>query len=383
MSATATPLLDEIIAALSAEPRVMLATIIAARGSTPAAALSKLLLRNAGASPVGTIGGGCMEGEVINRARRLLPSGTAEVATYELNEDDAGQGLICGGTIDVLLEPLSLADLPMYRDLRSLYERGDDCVTATVIDGDGRVMLRTITHPGPAGLPVRWTPPEDLLRAFPSLPAGIAQKVESVYRKKESAHIPVVGGTLILEPWTAAPRLVLYGGGHVSKALAPLAAGVGFRVTVADDREKYANRERFPDAAETRVIDFQDAVASVGITDATFVVIVTRGHAFDESVLEQVLRTPARYIGMIGSKRKVLTTFERLRSRGVSVDTLRRVHAPVGVEIGAVTTEEIAVSIVGQLIHIRRGGRSTLHYKSDDIRILLQDLEPHKLIASK
>lgn len=194
--------------------------------------------------------------------------------------------------------------------------------------------------------------------------------------------MPFSGGTLILQSWTAAPRLVIYGGGHVSKALAHVAALVGFRVAVADDREKYANPGRFPDATETHVVDFQDAVGPLALGEATYVVIVTRGHAFDEAVLEQVLRKPAKYVGMIGSKKKVLAALGHLRSRGIPVETLRRVHAPVGIEIGAVTAEEIAVSIVGQLIHIRRGGTSTLQYKSDDTRILLQDLDQQPLIAS-
>ena len=109
--------------------------------------------------------------------------------------------------------------------------------------------------------------------------------------------------------------------------------------------------------------------------------IVTRGHSFDEEVLGQVLGTDARYIGMIGSRRKVLTAMQHLRARGIPVEALRRVHAPIGIDIGAVTADEIAVSVVAQLIHVRRGGFAHLQYKSDDMKMLLRDLEPQQLIA--
>ena len=375
-------ILESIIAALSDEERVMLATIVSAKGSTPAAAASKMLLRNQGATPVGTIGGGCMEGEAINRARMLFSEAKAQIVTYHLNEDDAAHGLICGGSLDILIEPLTRADLPLLHDLRALYENGEDCIVATTIDASGAICGRTITHPDSLTTPVRWTRPQDLLSGAAALPPEIGQLVASAFRRKETVCVPVPGATMILEPFAAAPKLVVYGGGHVGRAISRLASTVGFRVTVADDREKYASRERFPEAAETQVIDFHNAVAPLDIRVSTSVVIVTRGHAFDEEVLEQVLRTPARYVGMIGSKRKVLTAMRHLHARGVALDALRRVQAPIGIEIGAVTAEEIAVSIVAQLIHFRRGRTMVLQYKSDDMRMLLQELDPQPLIAS-
>jgi len=131
---------------------------------------------------------------------------------------------------------------------------------------------------------------------------------------------------------------------------------VGFRITVVDDRTEFANAERFPEADVTIAADYGTAFRRLNISSSTFIVIVTRAHQSDEQILEQAVATPARYIGMIGSMRKVRTTFEHLRARGISRDSLGRVHAPVGLEIGAVTPEEIAASIVAELINTRRRG---------------------------
>jgi xanthine dehydrogenase accessory factor len=375
-------ILDDIIATLGEEERVMLATIVAATGSTPAAASSKLLLRRGGASPVGTIGGGCMEGEVVVRARQLYDGGFDEIMTCDLDDEETANGLICGGRVEILLEHLTRTDLELFQDLRALDERGEDCVVATLLGDDRRVAGRGLTHPAGIAAPVRWRRPDELSFLAGRVPTGLAESVASVLRKGEPARVPVAGGTLLLEPWFATPRLVIFGGGHVGRCLSRAAAAAGFRVTVADDREKYANAERFPEASATRVIDFAAAAAMVG--PGAYAAIVTRGHAFDETVLEQVLATDARYIGMIGSKKKVLAAMRHLHARGVPLDRLKSVHAPIGLEIGAVTAEEIAVSIVAQLIRVRRGCAGPAAYdKSDDARLLLQDLGPQQLIATQ
>lgn len=373
----------EIITALGEEERVMLATVVAARGSTPAATSSKLLLRKDGTVPVGTIGGGCMEGDVILEARRLFPGANDRIMTCDLHEEENANGLICGGSVDILIEHLTGDDLGLFHDLRTLNERGEDCVVTTLLGDAGRVACRAIAHPVQLHAPVRWFLPEQLPFLAGGALSDINKAVASVLRKGEPARLSLGASTLFLEPWYATPRLVIYGGGHVGRAVCRAAAAAGFRVTVADDREKYANPERFPEAAATRVVDFQDALAETDVGEGSYVVIVTRGHAFDEIVLEQVLRTPARYIGMIGSKKKVLTTMRHLHTRGVAVESLRRLHAPIGIEIGAVTAEEIAVSVVAQLIRVRRGRTTTAYDKSDDMRLLLQDLGPQQLIATR
>lgn len=153
-----------------------------------------------------------------------------------------------------------------------------------------------------------------------------------------------------------APRVILCGAGHVSYYIARYAKSVHFRVAVCDDRAEYANSQRFPDADEIVVEDIERNFDGMRIDDLSYIVIVTRGHRHDQAVLEQALKTSARYIGMIGSKRKTLTILENLRAAGVPQEQLDRVYSPIGLSIGAVTPEEIALSIVCELVKIRRLG---------------------------
>jgi len=153
-----------------------------------------------------------------------------------------------------------------------------------------------------------------------------------------------------------APTVILCGAGHVSYFIARYAKGVHFRVTVCDDRAEYANPQRFPDADEIIVEDVERIFDRVQADDRSYIVIVTRGHMYDRTVLEQALKTPARYVGMIGSRRKTLTILEKLREQGIPQEQLNRVYSPIGVSIGAVTPEEIALSIVCELVKIRRLG---------------------------
>jgi len=166
----------------------------------------------------------------------------------------------------------------------------------------------------------------------------------------------VCGGTLdiFIEPVLPPALLYIFGAGHVSVNLYKVAKNAGFEITVVDDREVYANKERFPEAREVIAEDFDQALARINITDAAYIVIVTRGHRDDMRILRWAVQTPARYIGMIGSKRKTITIFKELQKEGLPAKLFERVHAPVGLDIGAVTPEEIAVSITAELIAIRR-----------------------------
>jgi len=152
------------------------------------------------------------------------------------------------------------------------------------------------------------------------------------------------------------PTLLIAGAGHIAVPLARLGDILGFRVVVVDDRADFATPERFPTAGQLRVGDIATELSKVDINNQTYVVIITRGHAYDEAALRAVVNSPAAYIGMIGSRRKVATVFSHLREAGVSEEALARVHAPIGLDIGAETPEEIAVSIAAEIILVRRGG---------------------------
>ncbi|HEY1264341.1 MAG TPA: XdhC/CoxI family protein [Terriglobales bacterium] len=166
----------------------------------------------------------------------------------------------------------------------------------------------------------------------------------------------ICGGTLqiFVEPVLPPALLYIFGAGHVSRSLYRTASQAGFDLIVVDDRESYANRERFPDARQVIAQDFDQAMAGLAPNESAYIVIITRGHRDDMRVLRWAVQTPARYIGMIGSKRKTIAIFRELTAEGLAPELFARVHAPVGLDIGAVTPEEIAVAITAELIAARR-----------------------------
>jgi xanthine dehydrogenase accessory factor len=176
----------------------------------------------------------------------------------------------------------------------------------------------------------------------------------------------VCGGTLdiFVEPVLPPASLYIFGAGHVSISLYKVARGAGFDVTVVDDREAYANRERFPEAKEVIADDFDRAMARLAPGESAYLVIVTRGHRDDMRILRWAVQTRARYIGMIGSKRKTIAIFKELTKEGLSAGLFERVHAPVGLDIGAITPEEIAVAITAELIAARRNVERDLPHMS-------------------
>jgi len=194
----------------------------------------------------------------------------------------------------------------------------------------------------------------------------------------------VCGGTLdvFIEPVLPQAQLYIFGAGHVSLNLYKIARNSGFDVTVIDDRETYASRERFPEAKEIIAADFDQAMARLTPNENSYIVIVTRGHRDDMRVLRWAVQTQAKYIGMIGSKRKTITIFRELTKEGIPAHLFDRVHAPVGLDIGAITPEEIAVAITAELIATRRHAERALPHmswfkpaQSDAERLAIPDLD--------
>lgn len=177
----------------------------------------------------------------------------------------------------------------------------------------------------------------------------------------------VCGGTLdiFIEPVLPVSTLYIFGAGHIAWNLYKVARIAGFEVVVTDDRETYANRDRFPEARDVYADEYERVMAQLAPTDSSYIVIVTRGHRDDMRVLRWAVETPARYVGMIGSQRKVITTCKELEQEGIAADKLARIYAPVGIDIGAITPEEIAIAITAELIALRRGSETPLpHMKS-------------------
>jgi xanthine dehydrogenase accessory factor len=246
--------------ALASGTRAVLATIVQASGSTPQRVGAKMLVYEDGRT-VGTIGGGCYEDDAIKRARAMMRQGRPRLVKYDLNDDFAEEsGLICGGQMDVFLEPIAPAT-PLY----------------------------------------------------------------------------------------------VIGGGHVGQYVSHVGALAGFRTHVLDDREKFANAERFPEASEIVVDDIGTWLAQHRLPAGAFIVIVTRGHRHDLDALRQLLDQDLGYLGMIGSRAKIARVYDALLAEGVSPERLQPVHAPIGLDLGAVTPAEIAVAIVAELIAVKYG----------------------------
>lgn len=344
----------EIIEALKSKERIALATLIQRTGSAPRAAGAKYLIRADGRT-VGSVGGGCLEAEVWQEAQEVIKEDTRKVLHFRLTpEDSAESGMICGGNIDIFLEPLKEEFLKIYQEIKNIRQKGGAAILATLISfeegipkGDGTKLLIKTSEERFGSLLGEEELEEEILKEGENLLLEKKPKV-LVLRKKDKKM------EVLLEPILSEPTVFLFGAGHISQQLAPLAKKVDFKVVVIDDREIFANYQRFPEADEVIVTEFERSFDLLSIDETSYLVIVTRGHLSDGIVLEQAIKTKARYIGMIGSRKKIQTLFNHLLEKGFSKEDLTRVHAPIGIDIHAETPEEIAISIVAELIKVRR-----------------------------
>jgi xanthine dehydrogenase accessory factor len=339
-----TGILAEVVRLQAAGRKGVLASPFWSLGSVPVSAWAKLLMRDDG-STLGTVGGGALEAEVLRAAPEVLREGRPRLLTFDLTASQAADaGMICGGRCAILLEPIAPGSgEEVFAAAARAEAAGEPIVIVTVLDAEAG-LTRMAVRPGGAqlGTTGEATADEALVKeALAALAEGRPRHIE----QPVTAHI---------EPLLPRPSLFIFGGGHIALPLAHMAEIIGFRVTVIDDREEFANRQRFPSAEQVVVAEVAHAFRDLRVGSDGYVVAVTRGHLMDEEVVAQALRTPARYIGMIGSKRKVAAVLDRLRQRGFSQHDLARVHAPIGLRIGADSVEEIAVSILAELIQERR-----------------------------
>ncbi len=326
----------------------VLATIVSHSGSTPRTSGSKMIVTADGRG-IGTIGGGLLEAGAMSRAVELIRLGQSAIMPFDLSHDIVDtMDMICGGRAEVLLDCVSPTEMNrtvFARWQRMLDERKKGCLLTSVIGSEDKVD--TIAHclAATAGA---------IVGDFP-LPAGEREKVLALAAESSAVRtLAFDGAFVVIEPTQQGGTAYLFGAGHVARSTAVIAAMVGFRVSVADDREEYANRERFRDAAEIRVLgNFGNAFSGLPISSEDLVVILTRGHLHDKTVLAQALNTDAGYIGMIGSRRKRDAIYAALLEEGFSQADIDRVHSPIGLSIGAETPEEIAVSIVAEMIRHR------------------------------
>ena len=341
-------LADRICALLQSGRPAAVATILTRKGSVPRTAGSKMVVDDSGVF-TGTIGGGKFEADVLAEAQAVLAGGRPKKMFFDLTHDDvSAMDMICGGKTEVLVDylPPDEREAAVFEAWRGALTGPGIGSLITVMSGIGAEVGKTAHCMVFAdGAVVGSWPLSAELRHRVAKEAGTAEG---------ASLIEVDAVQLLVEPASLPKTLVVFGAGHVSMPTARLAAEVGFRVVVVDDRSEFANRDRFADAAEVVVPeDFASAFSMISVDADTFVVIVTRGHRFDKEVLAGALCTEAAYIGMIGSRRKRNAIYAALKKEGVADADLARVHCPIGLSIGAESPEEIAVSIVAELIQCR------------------------------
>ena len=339
---------------LEAGEPIVVATVIDTRGSTPQKPGAKLLVRRDG-SGVGTLGGGCVEGDIWFAASELMRrGGGAQYRDYHLNEDLAAEdGLVCGGTMYFLIDPIYEPQgyLAYAQEIDSAYRGGPSVALASLVKAAGG---GTTTG---AKLLIREDGTTDGTLGDPALDDDATARARKLMLHGRNDYVTAPDGAeYFLEAYTTPPQLVLCGGGHVSKAIAPVAATLGFRIFVTDDREEFANKDRFPEADMVVAKKPEEALAELPINANTFIVVVTRGHRYDNVALEAAAATPASYVGLMGSKRKTILIYEDLIRAGMSLDRIREIRSPIGLDIHARTPEEIAVSIMAEILMFRLGG---------------------------
>jgi len=356
---------SEAVRTLERNQPFALATVINVRGSTPREVGAKMIIREDG--QVGTIGGGCGEAEVFRKARILLEEGVgARLAEVDLTGDFDQQEIgTCGGIMDVFIDLWAPVDLPLARTLADSVEHNRPAALLTVIDPG-------IRSEAPAGAKtVVNLSGTEVGAQLDGLEGGALRQITEQTAQAVAALLEVdVEGTLnpvthieanglqrvFVDPIIGAQRLIIVGAGHIAQPLCELGAMLGFHVTVIDDRVSFANRERFPRADAILAKPFTAAIDSLRLDRHCYLISVTRGHAFDEEVVRAALKQAGCFIGLIGSRRRSRAMLARFAEDGIDRALIEEIHAPLGLDIGAETPEEIAISIIAEIIRERRTG---------------------------
>jgi xanthine dehydrogenase accessory factor len=329
-------LIREIIRCMDEGMGSVLCTVIASSGSTPRGAGARMLVTEAGRA-CGTIGGGAVEYKAEQTASEILASGKSLVKAFDLSRSDIeGLGMICGGSVRVFFQFIAAGDKKTKAILSKCLEemeRNSNVWLVTDITDEAAWGMGVICDEGILGL--------EIPGALSGIACARAVRAETGGRKYYS------------EPVCRAGRVIVFGGGHVAQELVPVLSHVGFYCVVVDDRPEFASVKLFPAAERVILGDFLNIGGYIDIGKDDYVVIMTRGHAHDYTVEEQVLRTDAGYVGMIGSKKKIAAASERLLQAGLPRQKIDSVYAPIGVKIKAETPAEIAISVAGELIRVR------------------------------
>ncbi len=308
---------------------LVLVTLINSGGSAPRKTGSQMLAGKKGRI-LGTIGGGAVELRSVEMAQQLLEEKRSDLHPFRLHTNNVEDiGMICGGDVTALFQFIPADDIRW----QELCGKALELFSAQ----KGGWFLQRLDGGTPAILDENGT-----------LLAG-----ETPEDGKPEGSLPVLTGSAFWMPLPVAQRVIIFGGGHISAALVPLLTTVGFRCWVFDNRPEYTTEDRFPQAEKLITGDYEHLSDHIEMTAEDYAVVMTNGHSHDFEVQDQVLRGPFAYVGVIGSKRKTAAVNARLRERGIPEEAIAKIHTPIGTPIKAVTPEEIAVSIAGELILTR------------------------------
>jgi len=353
---------ESIVGFLGQGESVVLATIFSSAGSAPRTAGAHMIVRSDG-SILGTIGGGILEAQVQRAAPRLFENKKSLVRHFSLTGTDASVlEMICGGEVEVLAEYIDAANetyLKIFNELlAAMKSHRKAWQILTLPDGEGefdgvqRCLVKaqdpTVHGWGIAALGGGGC------SGFPEALVAEVMERSEIMATLYPVVVHLKDRRLLVEPATHFGSVYLMGGGHISQKLAPLTHMIGFETIVVDDRPDFVSAERFP-TADQRVLtqSFDHALDGFALDSAAYIVIVTRGHLHDKTVLAQALQSQAGYIGMIGSLRKRDLIYKELEESGFSRDQFKRVYSPIGLPVGAESPEEIAIAIAGELIKAR------------------------------
>jgi xanthine dehydrogenase accessory factor len=327
---------------------IVLISIMNLQGSTPRHEGTKMAV-GVDNKTYGTIGGSLIEAAAIQESKKVFKDRKSKVFSFKLiGKDAAAPGMICGGIAEILLDyiPPSAANHEFSRQWCDIIGQGKNFYILTHLKGKNE-KFQVLGH--------AILQPERSLFVSTSLTAEDIDKVKrELYTVSSSAFLSLDDTIIMVDRIRKLKTLYCFGAGHVAIPTAHLAALVGFRVIVLDDRPEYAKAERFPEVNKIIIVrDFNHALDGIEIDEDSYIVIFTRSHQCDRMVLEQALKTSAGYIGMISSKRKRQVIYEAIMANGVQKKRLDWVHSPIGIDIGGETPEEIAVSIIAELIQVR------------------------------
>jgi xanthine dehydrogenase accessory factor len=346
--------LDEVARWYEDGHRFALATVVSTWLSAPRQPGAAMALTDAG-EPVGSVSGGCVEGAVYVLGQEVLASGEAVLQRYGVSDDDAfAVGLTCGGIVDIFVEPVDATTFPQLPAVVASVREHEPVAVATVIDGPGNIGAHITV----------WADRADGSLGTQRLDAAVTDDVRGMLDHGKTGVLRIGPDgerrqdelSVFVQSFAPAPRMLVFGAIDFARAVARVGKFLGYRVTVCDARGVFATPKRFPEADEV-VVEWPHRYLEQAEVDArTVICVLTHDPKFDVPLLEAALKTDAAYIGAMGSRRTHDDRLARLRDEGVSDADLARIASPIGLDIGARTPEETAVSIAAEIVALRWGG---------------------------